>query len=389
MLKTNIKLSISFKKILLIWLVILVSFGILSASFNSYDEKSRQVQKIVVGVVNNDPSAPTLMLLDSFKNTEHFSDLFELTTLNITEAKTKFSAGDIDAYIIIPKDFAEALFYYENKKIIVYTRVGNRTKNSILLNTLRGYSDYVKTTDVATYTLNNLMKDLKVGNKKFKEINNKFTFELLTATIGRTIYFNREKINDIPKSSSLIYYLFSIPISIVTFISISYALSYLSKREKSVYKRIIMSDISLIKNNVVELLSLMISSLILFSPYYIFLLFYKNLMVFVTSIISITLIYVLWAYLWTIIATILKDKLLTSFTSILGAFFITFLSGGIIPFILLPTWVKNASVYIPNLNAIKLMLGAQNYNDIIYIVAITITLFFIKYALERKAEGAA
>ncbi len=281
MLKTNIKLNISIKKTLIIWLVILVSFGILSASFNSYDEKYREVQKISVGVVNNDPSAPTLMLIDSFRNTEHFSDLFKLMTIDIDEAKEKFTSGEIDAYIIIPKDFAEALFYYENKKIIVHTRVDNRTKNTILINTLKGYSDYVKTTDVATYTLNNLMKELKVSNEEFSEINNKFTLELLTATIGRTIYFNKEKLDDIPQSTSLIYYMYSIPISIVTFISIAYALSYISKREKSVYKRIVMSDISHIKNSIIELLSLVISSILLFSPYYLFLIFYKGFYTFI------------------------------------------------------------------------------------------------------------
>ena len=57
------------------------------------------------------------MLLNFFKSNDSFSKLANIVEDNQITIKKEFDAGNIDAYILIPKDFADSLQYLENTQI--------------------------------------------------------------------------------------------------------------------------------------------------------------------------------------------------------------------------------------------------------------------------------
>ncbi len=383
---TNLKVNINIKKIVTIWLVTIILILSLTFAFDSFDEKYKKMQGINVAIVNNDTSHSTKMLIDSFQNTKHFSNLFKMSVLSLQEAKDKFKKSEIDSYVIIPAGFAKSLMRYENKKIEVYTNANNPTKNKLLSTTLKGYSTYVKTTDIATYILNNLMSKENFSNDKLKKLNTSFTFDLLLATIGRAGYFTIKTSSLLPSSNSKDYYMAVVPISLITFLAVAYALSYIERKEKLLYKRLSLCKISKLGINIAEFIGLLLTLTLIFMPYYILLFIKTGIETTMYTTLALTLTFLLFTYIWKTLFILINDKNLSLLISLISAFFISLFSGGIVPFILLPNWCKNIAIHTFNFKSAKFILGAKNYMDICYMLLSLLAFVILKSLLENQLD---
>ncbi len=384
LIKTNIKLNISIKKIILIWSFIIISFLALVLTFNMFDEKNKNIQKINVAIVNDDKSSATKLLIDSFKNTKHFSNLFDLKVLDLKSAKSQFEKGFIDSYVIIPKGFARALMYYENKKINIFTNVNNPTKNKIFISTLKGYSKYVKTTDIATLILNNLMEELNYSSSDYDKMNTMFTLEMLQTTIGRTSYFDVVSVSDLPATTSIDYYMSALPISIVMIISIGYALAYMEKRSRFIYRRMMLTPLSLFKINIIEIISNLITVFVIFIPFILAIAYYKSLFYALRFSLAIFLLYLIYSYVWVIISEFIRDKNIMLLFSINISFLVLLFSGSIVPFVLLPIWIRSIATYIINFKLIRYIQGVNIGISLFFILLLVLSLFTIKILIDDK-----
>ena len=107
----DIKLVLSDKRVLVALGCLIITICVISGTYR-YNNVSNKGIKI--GIVNNDDSNYSKLLLNFFKSNESFSELATIIEDNENTITSEFNAGNIDAYMIIPESFADSLINIES-----------------------------------------------------------------------------------------------------------------------------------------------------------------------------------------------------------------------------------------------------------------------------------
>lgn len=373
---TRLKININFKKMLAVQLVTFVLGFILIGAFNSYEEEYKLAQKINVGIKNKDNNIATELLLNNFKNTEHFSGLFELKTIDSDDdGNLAINNGEVDALVILPEGFADGLYHFENKVIELITKSSIPTKNAVLSETLRGFSDYVKAVDMASYVYNDRLSELDLSAELEKSKRITFNMELLKATLGRSKYFEIQTISDLPVVSSIEYYLAALPISIMCFISIISGIRKLKEDNLGVAVRIELSGVGHIKQAIAFYISEAINAIFLVFPVIVYSAYKSGLSYAMRLALSAAIAYVFYAAIWRIIAQLSKSKETLSIACISISFLSCLIAGGIVPYLLLPVWVKGIATSSINFILCRFVLSSGGLASILPFLFIFVLLF--------------
>lgn len=384
---TRLKINVNLKKIIATQIVILFIAFLLVNAFNSYSDEYKETQQIVVGISNNDSSPATGLLLNNFKNTNHFSGLFNIIDIKESEIKSLMDSGKIDSAIILPEGFAEGLYYFDNKPIDIITKTSIPTKNAILNETLRGFSDYVKAVDMASHVYNQRLAEMKKSKEDKKELARAFNLELLKASIGRGAYFDITTVSNVPVVSSTEYYLSAIPISLITFISIMSGLRKLKEDSLKIAFRIELSGINKLKQILAFYISEILNVLILMSLLIIYSMYKNGLLYGIRITISIIICYAFWCAIWRLVAGMTRSRETLSITCISISFISCLVAGGIVPYLLLPTWTKTLAEYSINFSLNRYILGGTDFQSVLMFVPVFAVLFIADFIMSKRGRN--
>lgn len=371
----GVKRNVSIKRIVLVQLVVILFFLILMFSFEGYDASYREGQKVNVGIVNHDTSKPTMLLLNNFRSTEHFSNLYNMIDIKEGEIETKMSSSEVDAVITIPEGFALGLYHFENKPVFLKTEASNITKNAILRETLNGFSEYIKAVDMASYVYNDRIAELNL--KSDQEYNRQLAFNLalLSSTLGREKYFDVRKVSEIPALSSFEYFLVALPMSFVAFISIMSGLRRLKEDASGIKVRLELSGLSVFSQLVAFYVSQILGLILLMAPVIAFAALKMGALYSIRLLIAFVFCYAFYSVIWRLIALISKNSAFLSVSAITLSFSFSLISGGIVPYTLLPAWAKYLCVRTLNFNLVRLVFTGEFVTVLLLYLMIFVLLF--------------
>lgn len=383
-IKAYFKLAFNIKRTLIIQVILFVLISAFSLVFSNYRENFHNASKIRVGLANLDESAASNILIDQFKNTEHFSDLFEVIDIKKEKLNSKLENSEIDAYIILPDGFAKSLYNYENLPIILKSSPYNPVKNEILKTIFEGFSEYVKATDLATYSYYNSLKKSGVKNEEIRSKNRELTVKMLNATIARAKYFKREINSNMPALSSLEYFLLALPVSLLGIFTIRIAVFNFDFQRNSAYKRFILGGVSSIKLSLITYLAEFINYSIVIFPLILFIAFKNNIFFALNTFMLLSVYFVLNVSIMKVIARVMPSKIAISFFASFLSFFLALFSAGLVPYMLLPDFIKSVSRYMPAYHIVRNALMQSVDSSIFYIIIAFISLFFLDILLDAK-----
>ncbi len=358
--------------------------ALLARGFENYEEEYKSVQRIVVGLDNQDMSIPANMLVNNFKNTEHFADLFELASYKEDEFKTKLKSGEIDAGVIMPEGFADALYHFENKPIHLISRTSTPIKNAILEETLSGYAKYVKAVDMACYCYNNLVEKKETNPTTIEAYEKGITVDLLYASLNRGEYFDKKPLSEVKIVSSTEYYFTVMPFSILTFISLIGAFKRIKERHLSIQKRIKISGISTIKLLLADYVAECLFILIIFLPLIIYNFWELNIITAFKFTLALCIASFFFSSLWKVLSHLLKKKENLLIFGISISFLNALVAGAIVPYVLLNQSIKNLGEYSLNFSLSRYTMGMTNIIELIPFIGLLMLLFLIDLRLESR-----
>lgn len=378
LIRLGIKLNVSLVRIVVLQLVVALFFVILMLAFQGYEEGYREAQAIRVGIVNEDLSRPTLLLLNNFRSTEHFSGLYHMIDIKEEEAAPKMKASEIDAVIRIPEGFASGLYHFENKPVHLNTKAENITKNAILSETLHGFSEYIKAVDMASYVYNDRLAETSPDSEEERNRQLSFNLELLTTTLGRDQYFELKAVSELPALSSFDYFLIALPLSFASFLSIASGLRKLREDGSGVRQRLELSGLSQFKQSIAFYFSQILSFLILLLPFLGFVAFKMGPMMGLRLSLALLACYAFFTSLWRLIALFSKNRAFLAISAIALSFTSSLIAGGIVPYILLPAWAKYLCVRTLSFGLVKFVFSGSVSSVLLVYLAI----FFALYVLD-------
>lgn len=148
-------------------LTVLLTIGllVLMKAMFLIEESKEENQIVRVGIVGDIDDTYLGIGINVIKNMEGIKNLADIQPMTETEAKKKFVAGDISAYLLVPDGFIDSVIYGENKQLTYVTNETAQDIGGLLINELVGsISQMVTMTQTSvqamqSYMLDNGMRD--------------------------------------------------------------------------------------------------------------------------------------------------------------------------------------------------------------------------------------
>ncbi len=338
-------LLLDYKKIFIFFLVFFVltisSFYLLKIM----EYRGYLFEPFTVGVVNNDDFEELDKIFSLYNSTEKMSSVINFQLMEQNIANEKIISGDIPAYIIVPENFSHNVIVGKNQPVVI---VGNENMwlqvNVVKMIVNIGIS-FLTTSQSGIYSTIDYSYDLGLTSQTIDEkIVMPINLQYAIALLGYGKFFQSELINPTGNVSFIEYYGMSLYIFLITLVSIG----FLPTLNKSCNKNILIMYKPSPK------------------PFYYYLLLKILSFSTVLGLISLPIVYFIgWSYIIILllvssfvffINSISNNVIVNSIILLFVAFISAFVSGGIVPMVMLPNIFNiinkvTVNYYLLNLNS--------------------------------------
>lgn len=225
----------------------LIIFFLLSFSFSNLMHREPVIDPINLGIVDNENSMMSKMLVGSFRENKAFSGFIRVQLLEKGKAESKLKKDELTAIVEIPEGFSKSVQYVENFPITVTLNENQPLKSTILKNMMLSYGKYITSVQVGVNSLYIYISKLPMTEQDIGKINDSVSVDLVLTALSRTTFFNYHAYENIPSTNSVEYFLIALIIMFYMYIGLTAGSSYLQDRSSGCLNRILSSPVSALK----------------------------------------------------------------------------------------------------------------------------------------------
>ncbi|MDF2944997.1 MAG: hypothetical protein K0S01_3855 [Herbinix sp.] len=195
-----------------IWIGILtvLIIIIIGTSYNRKNFENIPTEQLKLGVINQDDSSYSDLLLSYFNSSGTFSSLITVIMGKSETIKEAFAKGELDIYLEIPKDFAENMMQLKHSPIIVTLNTADTTKAILFQNVLKSYEKYVAAVEANAVGLYEIMQQDGMDEKLIEATNRNISIDLIFTALGKEQFFSYQPVSKFPTTSIINYYVSSL-----------------------------------------------------------------------------------------------------------------------------------------------------------------------------------
>lgn len=393
LIKKDLKDIFGNKKRIIISLIVLI-IVIISTSLYVSKNKEFSMKELKLGVINEDNSSYSKLLLEYFKTSESFSSFITVKEGTQAEIKADFKKGLLDVYLHIPEGFADNLMVLNHLPVEVVINGEDKTRAILIDTILKSYEKYIKAVEMNCVALYDRMSIAGFQQKFINEKNVEISYDLIFTALGKEKFFDYEEIGDY-KNTSIFHYLGIAFLCTLTLYIIFYMGLFIRKdKEIGIYGRLYAAGVP---TWLYILEKLLFFYGIIALPAIFAVIFIKVFLGITVPLLSLACFS---AFLFTggsfiiFISVFFKktsDYLLTG--NFLCLFF-TILGGGLIPVMFLPDRILKLSYFTPTYWMIKFILLSESYRNafrihkIIFFLLAAGLIFYVSSLFVYKKEVA-
>lgn len=223
-----------------IWtgLLIVLIIIIIGTSYNKKKHNLELPDLLRLGVINNDDSSYSNLLLSYFDNSETFSSLITVVVGEDYQIKDSFARRELDIYIEIPKGFAKNMIQIKHIPVKVVLNIEDTTKAILFQNVLQSYEKYISAVEVNAVGLYNIMKMDGMDQTVLDKSNMEVSMDLIFTALGKEAFFSYSHIDTFPSTKIKDYYLFSILIMTIFYIGLNAGFGVIRELSQGTFERI-------------------------------------------------------------------------------------------------------------------------------------------------------
>ena len=348
----DIKLIFSDRRMLIVlgMLVIAAVTGLLFAKPYSASPKVR------FGVVNDDGSQYSRMLIEYFRSSEGFSSYITLTEGSEAELSRMLQNNEIDLYLCIPAEFASRLMAIDNLPIRVYIDSSDTTKAVLYKNLLKSYGSYISSVQVNAQAVYDLMKQEGFSEDEVSDVNYSLSYDLIFTALGKDDFFEQVELERIEGVSLVNYYVSSAIVLAVLYTGLLAGLSFLRDIKSSASLRLITMGKGILRQYAARLMSYMLICGTVFTVLVTALSISGNMDYGIGSILFVLTGLLVSCAVFMAAACFTGTVAGYSIFSNMAVLLLTVVGGGIIPVMYLPETIVKIARFTPNYWFIRSML---------------------------------
>ncbi len=235
----TIKELLTSKKNISIFAAAVLLVGALALTASGDEEKPiKEKPNIDIGVVDNDNSVYSSLILNYFKNTESVTNFANITLDSEVNMKKLFEEGKLLAYLVIPPDFANSLMGADYVAIDVVMNTSNVMYSVLLKNMLDSYGTYITNVQLVSGGLYHLGIDMGMSSEKRNQMNIDTSLELVKLALNRDRFFDKTEVLSIPSTPVLQYYLWAVLALMILLTATLSGSRFLKERQLGTYERL-------------------------------------------------------------------------------------------------------------------------------------------------------
>lgn len=324
------------------------------------------VEPLHIGVVNEDQSIYSKMLIDDFKGYDELNKFLNIWTGEKEEVDKKFQKKEIDAYVIIPEGFSDSLLYFEENPIFLYVGEENATKKFIITNTFKSYEQYIRSVEKGVVAFYDTVRS-EVDRKRFVEYNNVLSIELIMKMLHREKIFAKYPIVNYPSTNSSSYYFFNVLTMFMFFYTFMLMSESIKDKNSEMSKRLQVMGVSNVEYSMGKVIFITafcsFLSTIAITGFYSF--FYEGKDV-IRKILLSSFFYIIINFGVATIALWLVRKFQreSTYFAIISTlmFLVAILGGTLIPIPFMPYYMGEIAKYMPNYYIVRAMIFLEKGN---------------------------
>lgn len=175
------------------FLIVLIILMI-STFYYAKEQETAETGKIVLGVAKEDTSEYANLLMQYFNENEVFLKYVELIEESEQTLKNAMTAGELDAYLVIPENFAQNMIVMENLPIQAVVSMKNPTKALVMRHVMEAYETYIEAVEVNCTALYRKMREEGFSSSELNAANMEISLELIFTALGKDDLFRRREV---------------------------------------------------------------------------------------------------------------------------------------------------------------------------------------------------
>jgi len=228
----------------IVFLVVLIIFMIGTICYVKEQQKEEpEPAKIMLGVAKEDTSAYADLLMEYFNENEDFLKYVELIEDSRINLQKEMEENRLDAYLIIPENFAQSMLDMENLPIQAAVSMKNPTKALVMRHVMEAYETYIEAVEVNCTALYRRMREEGFSAKERDAANVEISLDLIFIALGKDDFFRkqlveRQEAEEQPALSLVQHYQFTGVYFILLFLFLPAGLRIINLRSSGMLKRI-------------------------------------------------------------------------------------------------------------------------------------------------------
>ena len=160
------------------------------------EAKEEEVEnpKIALGVAKEDTSQYAELLMQYFNENEYFLQYVDLIEAEEAALQTALEEGSLDAYLVIPENFAQSMIDMENLPVKARVSMKNPTKALVLRYVMEAYENYIEAVEVNCTALYRRMKTEGFSYEARNAANVDVSLELIFTALGKDDFYKKRMV---------------------------------------------------------------------------------------------------------------------------------------------------------------------------------------------------
>lgn len=377
-----------------IWYVgSLLVVGIVLSLLSGKEQQPPLKEMVRIGVLNEDDSMLSKMLTQGFVENETFTEYVNFYFADREEILRSFEAGELDMYLVIPKNFVEDLSNMNHVPVEIMISTRDMVVELMLRNLVESYEKYITAVEVNSVGVYQALKEAGMSREDAWEVNEKISIQMVMKVFDKGSIYEQVVVKDMSFVALIPFYVQEAIFLGVAFLALLVGVWFQKEHHAGLVRRLTVFGIS----TETVLLEKMLCFTALSATWIgiVSILLHKAGLNFKaeTVVLIVAMAWALGAFMLFLAAMFqkLQNYLLASnMIILLGAI----IGGGIIPYTYLPNSLVSVAEWLPNYRYLKTVFAIEagktpEHFEIMMgiIVAGGIILVFAAAGLYRLKEG--
>lgn len=353
--------------ILLFPVALIAAVMILIMTFFDVDDDSA----IQLGVVNEDQSKETEMIVEILEEASVFGPFLEIEAMELASAKERIEENEISAYLLLPSDFTTNLYEGYPVTMSVTGNPEQQMESNVVHELINSVMRHIETSQANILLVNEYAKKVDMDDNTRSELVMDEFMRTLLSVAGKDKIITEDTVENYSTTSPLHYFvLSSFFITVTIWLLVMYHFLYRDEASR-MKERMRLYGVTQLQQITARIIVTLSMTALFAVAAFIGLVKLVDFDLYGEDIVRITLIFILYSVFYLVLLAIcemlIQAPRIRLLVHTLCTILLIGLSGALIPSIYFPLYIQDLLEYVPTYEALfwlqEIMLNERLYAD--------------------------